>query len=1024
MEDLEDEYAIGLDLGTTFSCIGVYRNGWVEIIPNKNGEKITPSVVIISNDQKILVGEETTNFLVKNYDSCIYEVKRLIGRQITEEERKKLEERFPFKIVKSQKGNFPEIKITKDGKTKIYSPVEISSYIIKKMVSNAEKYLNKKITKLVITVPAYFNDSQRKLTRQAAEAIGLKVLRIINEPTAAALAYGFDSKLEHNKKIILVFDLGGGTFDVSILSLDKNEEDKSTKFEVLGTSGDTNLGGEDFDNILVDIVLNKVHKYVDTNKIRENKEAMRKLKISCENAKKLLSLVDIAHIRIYNIVENVDIFLKVERSEFEEGCKPLFDKLKKPIESALEMAKLDSGKIKEVILVGGSTRIPKIKEIIRNYFSESEINDSINPDEVVAFGATIEAEKILHNKDKNIKNITLLDIVPFSLGTDIVNNSTNEEIKKEGDRMDVIIKRGSSLNTPKSKKYRTTQDDQTIMPINIYEGDNEYVKYNHLLKKCNISGLTKRPKGKTKVIIKFNVDESGTLNVEAKEIADDNKGQSVNLTVKNDEINLPDEDIDKLKEKMEKLMKNIEENIKKEKIDFIEIKCNLKKYKDSYQKYQKYKDKKKITEITEEDLIIYILNYCNTLEKLIAKLDTNFDNETVLFKFYLYIKDLFQSYTEALKFHLDKGVKDHIFSEINIYIEKFIDKSQGYLNELLKILSKQKRNYKQYFYSIIVHVISKLNELGKNCLIDGKKFCKYHSLTYFEQAYSYLEKYFTKEKNEEDERENMSFLDHDNQTRLKIESKLSFNYLNDIYSGAILLCKEFAKRGKLIDKRIIESGTGFTEKSEQLDIEAFKKEANLENQEIFLSNYENLLSMVMSTQSNSDIEAICIANIIKIYCYMEEKLIQKSRYLCTLAKRCQNIVEVCHLQNEEWYKEFEELYKKILEAKTEKDKNQEKLLEEMKKIYPDIFKELDDNFAKMKIKDFIDYIIKTHPYKDKKKEDELNFDNNRELIIFLLKKYSPDIYTYVDDGQDIESKLQHCLAGEISKKLDISLNQI
>ena len=346
------------------------------------------------------------------------------------------------------------------------------------------------------------------------------------------------------------------------------------------------------------------------------------------------------------------------------------------------------------------------------------------------------------------------------------------------------------------------------------------------------------------------------------------------------------------------------------------------------------------------------------------------------------------------------------------------------MNELLEILSKQKKNYKQYFYSIIVHVISKLNELGKNCLIDGKKFCKYHSLTYFEQAYSYLEKYFPKEKNEEDERENMSFLDHDNQTKLKIESKLSFNYLNDIYSGAILLCKEFAKRGKLIDKRIIESGTGFTEKSEQLDIEAFKKEANLENQEIFLSNYENLLSMVMSTQSNSDIEAICIANIIKIYCYMEKKLIQKSRYLCTLAKRCQKIVEVCHLQNEEWYKEFEEVYKKILEAKTEKDKNQEKLLEEMKKIYPDIFKELDDNFAKMKIKDFIDYIIKTHPYKDKKKEDELNFDNNRELIIFLLKKYSPDEYPYVDNEQDIESKLQHCLAGEISKKLDISLNQI
>ena len=199
MEDLGDEYAIGLDLGTTFSCIGVYRKSWVEIIPNRNGEKLTPSVVIIIDDKNVLVGEETTNFLVKNYDSCIYEVKRLLGKQITEAEGKELEKRFPFQIVKSDKGNFPEIKITKDGKTMIYSPVEISSLIIKKMVSNAEKYLNKKITKLVITVPAYFNDSQRKLTRQAAEANGLEVLRIINEPTAAALAYGFDSKQEHNE---------------------------------------------------------------------------------------------------------------------------------------------------------------------------------------------------------------------------------------------------------------------------------------------------------------------------------------------------------------------------------------------------------------------------------------------------------------------------------------------------------------------------------------------------------------------------------------------------------------------------------------------------------------------------------------------------------------------------------------------------------------------------------------------------------------------------------------------------------
>ncbi len=306
MEQLEDEYAIGLDLGTTFSCIGVYRNGGVEIIPNIIGEKITPSVVIITKNSKILVGEETNDFLVKNYDNCIYEVKRFIGREIDEEERKKLQEKFPFKIVTSNKGNFPEIKIKGKWKEIIYSPVEISSYIIKKMIFNAEKYLNKAITKLVITVPAYFSDSQRALTRQAAEALGLKVLRIINEPTAAALAYGFDEKQDHNSTI-LIFDLGGGTFDVSILSLEKDKDKNETKFEVLGTSGDSNLGGEDLDNALVELVLRKINDEEIVAQIRKDKQAMKRLKVACENAKKLLSISEEANILINEIIRNVDL---------------------------------------------------------------------------------------------------------------------------------------------------------------------------------------------------------------------------------------------------------------------------------------------------------------------------------------------------------------------------------------------------------------------------------------------------------------------------------------------------------------------------------------------------------------------------------------------------------------------------------------------------------------------------------------------------------------------------------------------
>ena len=282
MEELEEEYAIGLDLGTTFSCIGVYRNGGVEIIPNRNGEKITPSVVIITKDSNILVGEETTDFLVKNYDSCIYEIKRLIGRNFSDNEVKEEIKKLPYKIVHANIGDSLEIEVMINGERKTYSPVEISSFIIKKMVKNAELYLNKKITKLVITVPAYFNDSQRKLTKQAAELVGLKVIRVINEPTAAALSYGFDKNQNINEKI-LIFDLGGGTFDVSILKLKKDEQNSNLSFEVLGTSGDTQLGGEDFDNELVNYFLQK-RKYDD--KIKENKQVIKRLKVSCENIKK------------------------------------------------------------------------------------------------------------------------------------------------------------------------------------------------------------------------------------------------------------------------------------------------------------------------------------------------------------------------------------------------------------------------------------------------------------------------------------------------------------------------------------------------------------------------------------------------------------------------------------------------------------------------------------------------------------------------------------------------------------------
>ena len=1027
-----DEYAIGLDLGTTFSCIGVYRNGWVEIIPNRIGEKITPSVVIITNDSKILVGEETNEFLVQNYDSCIYEVKRLIGKKISEEERKQLQEKFPFQIVTSNKGNFPEIKINSNGKEVIYSPVEISSLIIKKMVFNAEKYLGKTITQLVITVPAYFNDSQRALTRQAAEALGLKVLRIINEPTAAALAYGFDEKQKHSSNI-LIFDLGGGTFDVSILSLNKDKGKNTTEFEVLGTSGDTNLGGEDFDNALVELVLKKIHYPADTiEQIRQNKQAMKRLKVACENTKKILSVSEEANIWINEIIKDVSIIDIIRRIEFEIECKPLFDKLIDPIDKALKIAneKKKNIVIDEVILVGGSTRIPKIKEIVSKKFPNSKINDSINPDEAIAYGATIEAEKILYHQDDKIQNFSLLDITPFSLGTDVKNESKDPEVHKEGPLMDVIIKRGVHIPTSFSKTYATTSDNQKSMSIDIFEGEKKYIKYNHLLKKSNIDNLTLRPKGQTKVEMKFDIDVNGILNVEARELSNDNKGQVVNLVIKNDEVNLTKNEMEELRKKMVDLVGKFGEHNEGNNNDYINIKGVLKQYYDAFEKFKK--DKGEDDDDNNDDGIIYITNYYTTLESFINKFDKNFDNETVLYKFYLYIKDLFLKYLEALKLGLDRGDKKHIFEKINDYIQIFINKSSGYLNELIEILSSLKKGKnKVNFFQIIAFVVKKLCEFGQTCIFSNKPFCKYHSIIYFEQSNSYYEKYFPKIKEDKgkdnknnnpgieggnEKRENISFLPANEIESLNNAHKSCLNFLRDIKSGAILLCEEFLKKDELINENLIltaDKGRGITSQQELYNLDKM----NRENQKIYLDNYEKLLSEIQVSKEFTKKEALCIANIIKINFFMSKTFSNKPRYLIYLARRCETIVEHLKLnKNEKWYLEFQDLYKKLKENEPT-DQNYQEQLSEMKEKYPDVFRIIEDNFNTMSPKEFIKFIIKEHPYKYIEKDSDKNFDEDTpELLRFLLKKYLPDDYIPMQSRED--TVLRYCIVHEISKKLN------
>ena len=1009
---MEDDYAIGLDLGTTYSCIGVYRKGGVEIIPNSMGERITPSVVIFNGDE-ILVGEDTTDILVKHYDNCIYEVKRLIGLDITNKKYEEEIKKLPFKVVKSNKKKCADIEVTIKGEKKNLSPVEISSLIIKKMVQNAENYLNKKIKKLVITVPAYFNEDQKKMTQQAAEMLNLQVIKIINEPTSAALAYGFTEENVENKKI-LVFDLGGGTFDVSILSIEKEKNDKNEEVKhlmALSISGDMHLGGEDFDDALADYIISKQKNLKD---IRKNSQAMKKLKVACENAKKILSVSDETILRINDLINNIDIYEKITRQEFEQTCDPLFKKLEIPINTALSNKNLVRDDINEVILIGGSTRMPKIKELINNFFKNKvKINDSINADEAVAYGATLQAEKLLYNRDKNISNFHILDITPFSLGVCVLNQSQDQEILKEGDEMSVIIPRGSNLPAFGYGDYVTVYDNQTAVNLKIYEGEKKYVKYNHLIKETRIEGLSPKPKGKTKIYVEFKIDINGILFVKAIEKSEKD-GKTINLTIKNDEVSFSEEEMNKLKKSMEEMTKKIINKKLKKDLDYTNLKDTLKKYRDAYNE---------CGEDEEEDKKIYLTNFNEALEEFIdgfvPNIDKNsdniFDNETLLEKFYLYIKELFLSYVDFLKLSPDKSEKKSIFEKIEKYLKIFINKSSAYLNNLLEILSSlQNGSTKKEFWNLIILIMEKLNECGKECIQKNKEFCKYHSLLYFEQSYAYYEKYLSKLKEALFEKKTLD--------KLNEQKKMCLDYINDINSGAIIFVEESLRKGFLFDEKSIEYDphkTGFTInyiKLGMFKIEIFKNKEEL--MKLVLKEYEKLLASIQISNNSSEKEAICIANIIKINNMLGLIDIRK-KYLFSLADKCKLIIEQLHLNDDKnknkWCKEFLDLYELIQSLNTGVE-NYQQILDRVKNANPGTFEQLDDNFNKYRGKiEFIDYIIKKHPYdnyeNDKGKRDFKTY--NPELLVFLMKKYQPDFYHRKSDEYD----KKYCLYTEISSKL-------